>query len=220
MKKRLVVLIGIWLFAAAFAGAANAALVGDDLSARVKGTTHGNWEIGLGDQVGVPGGFVQATGDDLWMGSVTYNFTLNYDSTTGVADFQVQGAGFTSTLLQTPDYGLQGFGFTGISLGLREDSANSTELIVCALRLNGVWLSGIYSATDTYTEYALYSGPLLTDISLTGEFTVIGDYQGNNERTKFDVNLTGVSPVPAPTAIILLGSGLLGLAGAGRRKKS
>ena len=49
-------------------GAAQAGLVGNDLQARVKGMVSGNWEIGLGDQVGVPGQFVRTTGPDPFLG--------------------------------------------------------------------------------------------------------------------------------------------------------
>jgi hypothetical protein len=47
-----------------------------------------------------------------------------------------------------------------------------------------------------------------------------GDYSGNNEGTKFDLNLTGArqsAVVPIPGAAWLLGPGLLGLVGLKRK---
>lgn len=114
----------------------------------------GNWEIALGDQVGVAGGFVSTTGDDPWVGTITYSFVLEYSSSTGVATFQVNGTGFVSSLLTTPDYGIDGYGFGGITLGVRTRA--TTTMVLSNLVLNGVSLapSG-YTGTPTYTTYAL-----------------------------------------------------------------
>ena len=217
------VLTGLFclLVCASVATDANALLVGNDLSARVKGQQSGNWEIGLGDQVGTYGGFVSTTGPDPFVGTNTYNFTLTYHASTGLATFQVMGPSFTSNLLTTPDYGITGYGFHGIDLGLRALAATGSPNPTLALNgiyLNGNSLPGLYTGTSTYTTYSLYSGPLLTDINLTGVFVFTGDIMGMNERTRFDLNLTGASPVPIPGALVLFGSGLVGLVGIGRRR--
>lgn len=206
---------------------AHAALVGDNMSVRVKGMQPGNWEIGLGDKVGTAGNnldgvpwFVSTNGDDPWLGTNTYNFTLNYSSATGLADFQVTGTGFTSALLTSPDYGISGFGFTGIDLGLVRRSA--ATLTLSNLSLNGNSIGGTYSGTTSYATNVLYAGSVLSNIQLTGQFVMTGDYSGNNEGTKFDLYLTGSQEVPSSvpetvsTAWAVLG--LLCLAAARRRK--
>ncbi len=55
---------------------AQATLVNDNMSVRVKGQQPGNWEIGLGDSVG-GSSFVNTNGDDPWVATNTYDFTLN-----------------------------------------------------------------------------------------------------------------------------------------------
>lgn len=222
VRKSLFVLLAVLTIAGMAAGdVANAGLVNDDLQARVKGWQAGNWEIGLGDSVG-GASFVSTTGPDPFVGTNTYNFTINYHASTGLANFQVSGSGFTSTLLTTPNYGITGYGFNGITLGLRATNGPMhapNTLTLSNLNLNSAPLSGSYVGTNTYTTYTLYTGSLLTDIVLTGNFVFTGDYLNLNEDTKFDVNLVRAAPVPIPAAVWLLGSGLLGLVGLRRRMK-
>jgi hypothetical protein len=194
----------------------SATLIGDDMSVRVKGWQSGNWGVGLGDQVGTSGGFVQAFGDNPWVATDIYSFSLTYSAGTGLATFTVNGSGYNS-VLTSADYGINGYGFSGITLGLKD--RDTTGLTLSNLTLNGS-LIGSYEATTTYTTYTLYTGSLLNDITLTGQFVMTGDYSGNNEGTKFDLNLTGArqsAVVPIPGAAWLLGPGLLGLVGLKRK---
>jgi hypothetical protein len=163
---------------------AEAALDNNNMSVRVKGQQTGNWEIGLGDRVGEPGNnpdgdpwFVNTTGDDPWVNANTYDFTLNYSSATGLATFKVSGTGFTSTLLTTPGYDIDGWGFTGIDLGLRTRATPATQLTLSNIMLNGNSIgSSSYSGGTTYVTNPLYAGPVLSDINLTGKFNMTGDY--------------------------------------------
>jgi len=209
---------------------AGATLINDNMSARVKGTTNGNWEIGLGDRVGEVGNnpegdpwFVSTNGDDPWVGTNTYDFSLKYSSATGLATFLVSGTGFTSTLLTTPDYDIDGWGFTGIGLGLKTQAATTLKLSDLFLNGSSIGSVGGYTGTTTYMTNPLYTGSVLSDIDLTGKFVMTGDNSNNNEGTKFDLYLTGLNEVPAsvpePATLLLLGFGLLGVAGISRRKK-
>jgi hypothetical protein len=206
---------------------AAAALFGDNLNARVKGWQTGNWGVALGDRVSEVGNnadgdawFVSKPGDAPWVATNTYSFSLKYSSVTGLATFQVDGTGYTSTLLTTPDYDIEGMGFTGIDLGLQQLS--TTTLTISDLVLNGSAIAG-YGGSTSYVTNALYTGAVLGEIDLSGKFVMTGDYVGNNEGTKFDLYLKGLQQVPTPTvpepgSLALVALSMLGLAATRRRK--
>lgn len=206
-----------------------AGLVGDNLNARVKGWQSGNWGVALGDRVGTVGNnpegdawFVSKAGDAPWVGTNTYSFSLKYSAASGLATFQVDGTGYTSSLLTTPDYDIAGKGFTGIDLGLVERATTTLSITDLLLNGNAIGTAGGYSGTTSYTTNALYTGAVLGDIDLTGKFVMTGDYVGNNEGTKFDLYLTGLkdvpNAVPEPGSLALVALSILGLAVTRRRK--
>ncbi|MDA8364873.1 MAG: VPLPA-CTERM sorting domain-containing protein [Gammaproteobacteria bacterium] len=104
------------------------------------------------------------------------------------------------------------------------------------------WNTTLIGAACTGTNGASCSGrnpsgglPLIADTAVPANYTVAQTGIGGNpmiagpfpgDNANFDItsmtvtSITGVQPVPVPAAVWLLGSGLLGLVGVARRKRS
>ena len=77
-------------------------------------------------------------------------------------------------------------------------------------------------ADDEISNTGPYGDPFLDDYVLpnTGLYTVaIGGYYSDGVGPyDYELTITGNSPIPEPATMLLLGSGLIGLAGLGRKK--
>lgn len=96
-----------------------------------------------------------------------------------------------------------------------DENSNYTDNINLFSNVSTIYWTAVEDASNT--DFAWY----FDSSSTTGVGTT---FQSNNQKTTYlkawAVRTGDVSPVPVPAAVWLFGSGLLGLAGLARRKKS
>jgi hypothetical protein len=87
--------------------------------------------------------------------------------------------------------------------------------------LDGVFV-GNFIGTDSWVDYDFVNFGLDDGFTLTGVIGLSGTFGNSQERSKVQISMgydpDASAPVPEPTTMLLLGTGLAGLAGIGRKK--
>lgn len=133
------------------------------------------------------------------------NFSFNYDPSLSIDASNIIDIGpFAWTVSESANAG-GGFGKFGLQLS--GNGSTRTELL--SFSITGI-------ADDTINSYAM--GSTLNPAAIEFFAAHIAGFDTTNGVTS--AQFAGSSPVPVPAAVWLFGSGLLGLGGLARRKKS
>lgn len=145
-------------------------------------------------------------------GPTTFDFTFTYDPVTDTLTSTVAGnAPLTYTF--APDLVIDVLQLDVV------DRDTTGEIWLTNLMVNGESAGDFLVGGEGYNTWMLTdiaSGPGLT---VTGTINRTGTFGSSQELSKIQI-LAGGSPVPVPAAIWLFGSGLLGMVGIARRKKT
>ena len=164
--------------------------------------------LGFGDAIGTPNGFSNTLGEIALDGTVSNATTFDFGT-----DFDGLGAG---------DQG-QIFSFDGSTASLIEtiysvDIASSSLSSVTNFSLNDIRLGDMYGIGTslfgiTRTDNRIYEFDLNSG-NILGSVTINAPGQFNGLAPTIPSN-----PVPEPSTLLLLGSGLIGLVFFGRKKR-
>ncbi|NWF71603.1 MAG: hypothetical protein HXY51_00965 [Nitrospirae bacterium] len=177
------------------------------------------FEIDLGETTAAPA--IQA--DFPWTSGTPVDFSVHYSPVTSQVTYSVLGA-TGSPFLYTVAPAYQGLATGEVYLRTRTVDTGFDSMKLSQLVLDGISLSDVMSGTLNGQDrqvMKLTGLELLDGWLLTGKATFSWDPIGGggpplNSQLAFQVK--GTSPVPLPGAVLLFGSGLLGLAGALRKK--
>jgi hypothetical protein len=170
----------------------------------------GDWELGYKDK----GVYGDTSGHYAWGNNVAVNFDFTHNAAAGT---------FTLALNSGPSVtwnsGHVGEGVQDIWLLAKTSSGDYTSQIG-ALSLNGTSITSSLSAAGT-KEYMRIYGDLFSDFTLSGSI----NFQWKDGTTPAHSHIEAMfavqnfsASVPEPATLVLLGSGLIGLFGIGRKK--
>jgi hypothetical protein len=172
----------------------------------------------------VDGGTAYVTGPgfplDAWLlNDATSQWISPQASYAGYGGDTPQATYVFSTLFQIPN----GYDPATAVFKMRVAADNQ----VTNVRLNGAdlgisWIGGIPETTDSFTGFSPYytvTGLMLGENQLAFDVWNAGQVsRGNPDGLRVEFTESNMTPVPEPTSLVLLGTGLVGLVRAARRR--
>lgn len=174
------------------------------------GAYSGSYEIGL-YQYGDTSTNVKLFDEDISAGNVSINFAAS--GTVATSYFNEAASAWETVDVQT-DFG-NTFGFyltSTYGTWYSEDDLNGTgqaQMLMYEAKGDPVEINGQHFTTDEDHWYVAMEGADQLDWPYGS---------GNIDYNDFVLQVESVQPVPEPATMLLLGSGLIGLAGMGRKK--
>jgi hypothetical protein len=163
-----------------------------------------DWEIGKKD--GSPPAL--ANEDFVLNSGVDYFFTVTHNSSSGDIKLEIGGADLTW------DTGIASF--SDLWFFVKDNRTDSQSVSIKKLKLNS---SQFFDLTGNWGEGLHLYGESFADFTIEGQINFIWSGSvGNSDMGAFIGWSNTTNPIPEPTTILLLGIGLIGLAGIGRKR--